>query len=382
MSQITVILGGQFGSEGKGAFAQYLAEKERPDLAFRTGGPNAGHSILPGGHPPAIALRHIPAAVACPQTRWLVIPPAGLINPKVLLEEIAACEGAGFSVRDRLAIDPLATIIGQEEEEQEKHAGLRAACGSTLEGVGAAQAAKVMRTAAVARDCLELEPYLQPTLGLVQAYAGRDKIHVETTQGVGLSLHYGLYPYATSRDLSAGQALSDCQIGLRGHEIRTVAVFRTYPIRVAGNSGPLTGELTWTELAEQTRGYVKPEQTTVTKLTRRVGRWDPEAVRRACRILRPDACVLTFYDYDVPPNFNRCIGESIGELIGTLAEAPQQREVQLAHFLADRWLFGDLDKYREPLLSCGTDLHWVSAGFGLIAPTPANVAGGGISLKR
>src|SRR5690625_6041880 len=66
-SRLTIVLDGQYGSCGKGAYAQWLAAEEKPALALRTGGPNAGHSVItPRG---VVALRHIPAAcVECPET--------------------------------------------------------------------------------------------------------------------------------------------------------------------------------------------------------------------------------------------------------------------------------------------------------------------------
>jgi adenylosuccinate synthase len=62
-----------------------------------------------------------------------------------------------------------------------------------------------------------------------------------------------------------------------------VVVCRTFPIRVAGNSGPLNHETTWEALAGATDGYIQPERTTVTKKVRRVGRWDQQLVDRAMR---------------------------------------------------------------------------------------------------
>jgi adenylosuccinate synthase len=87
-------------------------------------------------------------------------------------------------------------------------------------------------------------------------------------------------------------------------ELRIWPVFRTYPIRVAGNSGPMYQELDWASLAERTDGYIQPERTTVTQKVRRIGEWDAGLAFRAMvanghpsLVLNP---VLTFVDYWFP----------------------------------------------------------------------------------
>lgn len=94
----------------------------------------------------------------------------------------------------------------------------------------------------------------------------------------------------TSREISTAQALSDC--GLNPRQLRTaIGVARTHPIRVAGDSGNLEREISWKELG------VEPELTTTTKVERRIGRWEPAIVARACRVCGIDAIALTFVDY-------------------------------------------------------------------------------------
>src|SRR5690554_1113813 len=208
MATVEIILDAQYGSCGKGAFAQWLAGQHdhRPDLAIRTGGPNAGHSvILSDGR--RFALRHVPAAAVSARHATLAIPAAGLINPDVLLREVAELDEAGFDVSSRLMIDPLATVIEHEHEALESAGGLREKVGSTREGVGAAQAAKVMRHAKTAADHGPLAPFLAPVFDEVWRHVeDSSRIHIEMTQGIRLSLHYGHYPYATSRDISPAQA--------------------------------------------------------------------------------------------------------------------------------------------------------------------------------
>lgn len=299
-----IVIGGQMGSEGKGAVIAWLATKGVPAdlrvIGVRVGGPNAGHSVITRDSE-VLKMRHVPCTFVNPDSP-LFIARGALIDLEVLHEEIEAVEKAGYTLKGRLFIAPEAVII-QHEDRALEEAELRQRIGSTAEGVGAARAALVMRTARLACDESSLQRYLLPDMAsLLRSESERSDslVILETTQGFGLSLvASGFYPYCTSRDITPAQALNDVGIPASvRHEV--VAVFRTFPIRVAGTSGPLKGETTWEALAEQTDGYIQPEQTTVTKKTRRVGTWDPEYNTKAVAELRPSWIALTFYDYVRP----------------------------------------------------------------------------------
>jgi len=99
---------------------------------------------------------------------------------------------------------------------------------------------------------------------------GKD-IQIEGTQGYLLSLHHRNYPQVTSSDCTALDFLTMARIApwvVRPEDLEVWVTYRPFPIRVAGNSGPLTGETTWEQLG------LEPELTTVTKKVRRVGVWD------------------------------------------------------------------------------------------------------------
>lgn len=107
-----------------------------------------------------------------------------------------------------------------------------------------------------------------------------------------MSLVHGPWPYVTSADGNAGQLAVDAGIS-PSLITRTILVCRTFPIRVAGNSGPLHGEITWEEL------NVERETTTVTKKVRRVAPMWPniDVVQRAVMLNRPCKIALTFVNY-------------------------------------------------------------------------------------
>lgn len=282
------IIGGQYGSEGKGKVAAYLAPTV--DLAIRTGGPNAGHTFEHNGR--LRKVRSIPCAVVNPHSA-LAIGAGGVLDVDVLLSEVER-----FAVRpSRLMIDPQATLISKEDLTLEQPLVER--IGSTGCGVGAAAARKLARRGEVelAGDNPALAPYLTDVAKLADEHlqAGKN-ICLEGTQGLGLSLHHGTYPYVTSRDTTAAALCSEAGVSPRWLT-DVVLVLRTFPIRVAGNSGPLRNELDWgTVGTESGAPHSIVERTTVTGQVRRVGRFDMDMAVRSCLINKPTQIALNFAD--------------------------------------------------------------------------------------
>lgn len=305
-SGVTVVIGGQFGSEGKGEVVHWLAD--RFDIHVRVGGPNAGHCFTHAGK--KWAMQQVPCGWTNPKAQ-LFIGRGALISLEVLHREISAIMEAGFDVRDRLFIDAYAGIItdAQKAAEGGVSGEIHQRIGSTGEGVGAARLARVSRdtgsfvTVAQAAE-LPGNQWLRGLLvGDVQvmlsdAIDQGTSVMIEGTQGAGLSLVHGQWPYVTSHDTNVCQILAD--VGLPPVNVNTIMVCRTFPIRVAGNSGPLAGELSWEQMADLTGVEGLIEHTTVTKKPRRIGAWDWPQVMKAVRINRPDAVVLTFLDYAFP----------------------------------------------------------------------------------
>lgn len=288
---IHAIVGGQFGSEAKGHVAAQLTAHYR-DLGHdqylvRVGGSNAGHSAVDSTGR-VWALRQVPAAAVIDPKARLVIAEGSEIDVSVLEDEINQLDAAGFNVSARLWIDPMATIIEPHHIELESGSDINARTGSTAKGVGASRADRIMRKAKVVRDIKSLADFKMPTAALLHgAYYNNEfsNIIIEGTQGYGLGLHTQQYPQTTSGNCRTVDLLA--QVGFtpldprRRRDVYTWVVFRTYPIRVAGNSGPLQNETTWEALSEKTGGYIQPERTTVTKKIRRVGYWDSTLAQKA-----------------------------------------------------------------------------------------------------
>lgn len=282
MSKLQVVVGGQYGSEAKGHVAGYLAGLEEAPLCIRVAGPNAGHSVV---HPltgKRYALRQIPVGAVTNPDAALAIAAGSEIDPYVLAEEIAWLEADGIKITNRLLIDPSATWLTQAHKEREVASTLTNRIGSTSKGVGAARAERLMRTAVkVGQRRPEFERF--GIIGSVRSGAAATlvsggTVQIEGTQGYGLGLHGPDYPYATSSDCTALDFLQMARINpwwVAPHQLQVWVVVRPYPIRVAGNSGPLKNETTWEKL------NLDPEYTTVTKKIRRVGLWDPDLVAEA-----------------------------------------------------------------------------------------------------
>ena len=290
---ITVVVGGQFGSEGKGKICAHLAMMDNTDYMVRCGGPNSGHTVDVGGQ--RHQLRQVPAGFINPHTR-LLIAPGALVNPEVFLQEVEHC-GLG---PDRIGIDRNAGVIEDIDLVNEKSLALNERLGSTGSGVGSGMSRRALR----GRDfrLAEKHPDLLPFVTSVREELGaavqRDQsIVVEGTQGFGLSLYHAEeWPFRTSRDTTAHSFLSEVGLGVRDYDV--IMAIRTYPIRVAGRSGPLPNEITWEDVQEDS-GYPRPiaEFTTTTNRLRRVAQFDSSVVDQAVAANWPTQIALHGADY-------------------------------------------------------------------------------------
>lgn len=296
---VDVLVGGEYGSEGKGHVVSYLA----PEYGYlvRVGGPNAGHKVFEVPEP--YTFHQLPSGTRCSEAK-LILGPGAVLSVRQVLQEIADCEVA----TDRLFIDPQALII--EDSDVAVEGALVAKIGSTGQGVGAATSRKILRTLAnppvrLAAQAPELAPFIRPTLDVLEdAFSAGERVLLEGTQGTGLSLHHGPYPHVTSRETSGSGCLAEA--GIAPTRVRrTIMVMRTYPIRVQSPAGETSGhmenELDWETISE--RSGVPIEELTVTELTsttkkkRRVAEFDWALLRKAASLNGPTDIALTFADY-------------------------------------------------------------------------------------
>ncbi|MDO8521090.1 MAG: adenylosuccinate synthetase [bacterium] len=300
--RLVIVAGMQFGSEGKGAIASYLAPVM--SLGVRTGAANAGHTIYFRGE--KFIMRQIPSAWVNPDAK-LVIGVGAMVSSTLLLEEIALVEQY-LPIRNRLFIDAHAHVIQNEHVENEARSDLAKRIGSTSalsrEGIGAATAAKVLRGASCVqvKDVPELGRYAADTVDLINTELDRGRyVLLEGTQGFGLSLEHGQFPFVTSRDTSVSALVASIGVNHADFSTDIIGVVRTFPIRVAGNSGPFDAdskEVSWEFVRHHARAN-EPiiECTSVTNKVRRVATFSHEGFRRACQVNRPTEIALTFADY-------------------------------------------------------------------------------------
>jgi adenylosuccinate synthase len=292
---VDVVIGGEFGSEGKGQIVSRIARDY--DLLVRVGGPNAGHKVF--GSPP-YTHHQLPSGTRFSEAKLLIGPGAVLHVPK-LLKEISECAVDGA----RLVIDRNAMVIEAEDVAAEQ--GLVDGIGSTGSGTGAATARRIMGRGGetrLARDAPELRPFLGDSFSVLEeSYFSGGRILLEGTQGTGLSLYHGTYPYVTSRDTTAMGCLAEAGIP-PGWVRRVLMVCRTYPIRVqspkGGSSGPLRA-ISWSEVSRRSGIPVSElrahERTSTTHRRRRVGEFDWALLRRASLLNGATDIALTFTDY-------------------------------------------------------------------------------------
>lgn len=283
MSKLEVVVGGQFGSEAKGRVTLERVRKHDlhglPTASVRVAGPNAGHVVWDQGY--RFAMRSLPVGFVLPETK-LYVAAGSEVDFEVLREEVDLVESFGYEVRSRLFIHPQATWLEPVHREREAGSDLNQRLGSTAKGIGAARADRIWRTATLVGEnpaFKELGTVYDFTEDLRNRMVRDTAVVIEGTQGYGLGLHAGHYPQCTSSDARAVDFLA--MAGLNPWDLNDASdfsvhmVIRPFPIRVAGNSGELTGETTWADLGLQ------EERTTVTNKVRRVGEFEPELVRSA-----------------------------------------------------------------------------------------------------
>lgn len=308
---VDVLVGGQYGSEGKGHVVAHIAPEY--DCLVRVGGPNAGHSVLyQGKH---VSFYHLPSGILHNHQAMIILGAGININPTVLMKEIELAESLGVQVRNRIHIDRNANLISKLDIEAEK--ALVASIGSTGQGVGVATANRILERSI--RD----EPTihnLPPGFGveicdtqelLEEFYNSEHKVLVEGTQGTGLSLYHGHYPHVTSRDTTVSGTIADAGIA-PGRIRKVVMVVRTNPIRVQNpggegkTSGPMGKEIAWEDIAARAgvdAGVLRErEKTTTTKRQRRVSEFDWGLLQRSSVLNCPTDIALTFADYLSPEN--------------------------------------------------------------------------------
>jgi len=345
-----VVVGAQWGDEGKGKVVDLLTDRVGAVVRFQ-GGHNAGHTLVIDGQ--KTVLRLIPSGVLRDGVQCL-IGHGVVVSPRALVEELAELESRGVPARERLCVSracPMILPIHVALDRARESARGKDAIGTTGRGIGPAYEDKVGRRAVrigelafpatlrerlaslvdyhnfsleqrygqppvtvdeVYDECMRAAEVLVPLLGDVPA-----RIHelrrsganllLEGAQGALLDVDQGTYPFVTSSNTTAGAAATGSGIGPTAID-GVLAIVKAYTTRVGG--GPFPTELdddTGRLLAE--RGH---EFGAVTGRPRRCGWLDAVGLKRMLQVNGVTALCVTKLDVlDALPELRVCVGYEV-----------------------------------------------------------------------
>lgn len=308
-----IILGGQWGSEGKGKLAGYLYHTH-PEIEITISDftPNTGHTYIDEKGNKYIS-KILPIGALFNTVNTILIGPHAVFNVDRLMQDIEDCKK--INSRLHVFIHSLASTLTSKDVEFEVRSFNHIS--STMQGSCSPQIAKMMRnplSCSFAKDNKHLRHMVKNTQELAQVYLKQNKtILIETGQGFDLGLNHGYsWPYVTGRDCMLGRWLDNA--GVHPKQLGdTIVALRTYPIRVGNTEGGYSGpcykdqtETTWENISENV-GYDIREYTTVTKRMRRVFTWSNSQIKRMCSLIKPDYAFLNFVNYLQKNDYNSTI---------------------------------------------------------------------------
>jgi adenylosuccinate synthase len=319
MGKNVIVIGAQWGDEGKGKVVDWLTDRAAAVVRFQ-GGHNAGHTLVIDGQKTVLKL--IPSGVLRDDVQCL-IGNGVVLSPTALFEELAMLESKGVPARRRLKISPACPLILPSHvalDKAREHAKGAAKIGTTGRGIGPAYEDKIARRAVRVADlfhrerfaaklgevldyhnfvlknyfrvepvsfqetleqCLGLVPQLEPMVADITAilynlHERGENVLFEGAQGALLDVDHGTYPYVTSSNTTAGGAATGTGLGPKYFD-QVLGIVKAYTTRVG--EGPMPTEL-FDAMGEHLarRGH---EFGSVTGRPRRCGWFDVVALRRS-----------------------------------------------------------------------------------------------------
>ncbi|MDA0990087.1 MAG: adenylosuccinate synthase [Verrucomicrobia bacterium] len=341
----TVLIGAQWGDEGKGKIIDVLSEKTDVIVRFQ-GGNNAGHTVIVNGE--KYVLHLIPSGILHPE-KHCVIGNGVVIDPRALIKELDELEAKGISAEGRFHISNRAHVVfpfhGALDAMRESQLAQDSKIGTTKRGIGPSYSDKAARIGLRMGDLIDeafpdilaprladanrvleamgaavfeleplleeyraagqrLAPYITDTISfLADVMAAGKTILFEGAQGTMLDIDFGTYPYVTSSNATAGGACTGS--GVPPNLIsRVVGVVKAYTTRVG--EGPFP-----TELKDDTGALlarVGNEFGATTGRPRRCGWFDAVVARHSVRINGIDHWAMTKLDVlDTVPTLRICV---------------------------------------------------------------------------
>ncbi len=347
MGKHVVVIGSQWGDEGKGKIVDLLTDRVDAVARFQ-GGHNAGHTLVIDGQKTVLHL--IPSGILRENVRCM-IGNGVVLSPEALFEEIEMLESKGVPARDRLLISPACPLILPYhvalDQAREKARG-KLAIGTTGRGIGPAYEDKVSRRGLRVEDLFYRERFaaklgevldyhnfvlknyyhvdnidfqktleetlafaeaLKPMVGdvageLFELHAAGKRVLYEGAQGTLLDIDHGTYPFVTSSNTTAGGAATGSGVGPCAFDY-ILGITKAYTTRVG--SGPFPTEL-FDAMGEHlaTRGH---EFGATTGRARRCGWFDAVALRRAVQVNSITGLCITKLDVlDGLESIQICVG--------------------------------------------------------------------------
>ncbi|MGN6709622.1 MAG: adenylosuccinate synthetase [Candidatus Nitrosocosmicus sp.] len=283
-----VTIGGFYGDEGKGKIIAYLAINDNYSVAARGGvGPNAGHTFVQNNK--EYKVRMLPSAVINKNTQ-LLIGAGVLVEPNILIKEVNE-----FNAIDRTFVDFQCGIIEQDHQDRDKKDDhLKSIIGTTGTGTGPANADRSLRKLRLAKDIPDIALYLEDVSNSINySIDNKENVLIEGTQGTFLSLYHGMYPFVTSKDVTASAICSDVGVGPKKID-DVLIVFKSYITRVG--EGPLAKEID----AEEAKEKNWLEFGSVTGRQRRAAPFDISLAKKSIQINSANQIALTKLDIIFP----------------------------------------------------------------------------------
>lgn len=347
MAKSVVVLGAQWGDEGKGKIVDLLTERVRAVARFQ-GGHNAGHTLIVNGKKTVLHL--IPSGILREGIECL-IGNGVVLSPEALRIEVAELEATGVAVRDRLKISPATPLIMPyhiELDQAREQASGKSKIGTTGRGIGPAYEDKAARRGIRVSDLFYAEEFAEKLRGvmdyhnfvlqhywkrpacdyqqvldeslafadfvrpmvadvssiLYQIRRSGGSILFEGAQGSLLDIDHGTYPYVTSSNTTVGGACSGTGVGARDLDY-VLGIIKAYATRVGG--GPFPTELD--DAIGQGLRDRGQEYGATTGRARRCGWLDAVAVRRTVQINGINGLCVTKLDVlDGEPVVRVCVG--------------------------------------------------------------------------
>lgn len=283
----TVIVGMQFGDEGKGKIIDFLA-KDADIVARFQGGANAGHTVVVDSK--TFKLHQIPSGII--SGKEVMLGNGMVIDPKALIEEINFLKQSGIDV-DKISISEAAHVVTDAHKELDSK---DTKIGTTRKGIGPSYTDKVarrgLRIIDVVDDYPEIKKYVTDVSSKInQAIDEGKNILLEGAQGTLLDVDHGTYPFVTSSNTVAGNACIGLGIGPTKIN-KVIGVVKAYTTRVG--EGPFPTELK-DEIGERIRQKGN-EFGTTTGRPRRCGWLDLVMLKYAKTINGIDEIMITKLD--------------------------------------------------------------------------------------